>query len=245
MLFRSAVVIGSIGVAALDRGSAGLVMVAVVLVAAALLTAGLSVPPAPALARGAAVPERRPGSSWPLLVLGGLAAFAYLVENAWQSWGAIQLHTTLGASTAVSALAPAVFASAAATGRLAGHTLTSAMAPSALFATGAATAAAGSVLGALAPSIPLALVGIAVAGLGTSVCAPTLITLAGRVSPAAHGAATGTVITIAYLGFVLGPAAVGLVSGATTLPIALVAVAIIAAGLFLGSPILTRVTARS
>ena len=85
-----------------------------------------------------------------------------------------------------------------------------------------------SVLGALAPSPALVLVGIA---------------LAGRTTSDSHGAATGTVITIAYLGFVLGPAAVGRLSGASTLPTALLGVALVAALLLVSSPVLARIAA--
>jgi MFS family permease len=116
--------------------------------------------------------------------------------------------------------------------------------PAAMVAVGAATAAGGSLLGALAPSTAPALLGMAIAGLGTSVCAPTIIALAGRTSAHAQGAATGTVITIAYLGFVVGPAAVGLLSGATTLATALVGVAMLAALLVVAGPAATRTAER-
>lgn len=246
-VFSVAVVISSLGVAAAAGQHTGgqpwaLVVVAGVLVLAAVLSARLSTGhpvPDPASAR-----TRRRWSPR-LLIIGILAALAYLVENAWQSWGAIQLHATVGASLAVSALAPAVFATAAAAGRFAGHVLTAAMPAATLFGVGAATAAAGTILGALAPSTAWVLLGIAVAGLGTSVCAPTLIALAGRTTSDAHGAATGTVITIAYLGFVFGPAAVGLLSGATTLPTALVGVAIVAVVLLVASPVLVKVASHS
>jgi MFS family permease len=173
-------------------------------------------------------------------VLGSLAALAYLVENAWQSWGAIQLHATVGASLKVAALAPAVFALAAASGRLGGHHLASVASPAALLGAAAAVAAGGSVLAALAHTTPWVLAGIAVAGLGTSVCAPILIGLAGRARPDAQGAATGTVITLAYLGFVFGPALIGLAAGASTLPTALVGVAAVAGVLVVASPLLNR-----
>ncbi|MDT4933108.1 MAG: hypothetical protein QOK11_1000, partial [Pseudonocardiales bacterium] len=84
---------------------------------------------------------------------------------------------------------------------------------------------------------------IAVAGLGTSVCAPTLIAIAGLPRYGRQGAATSTVITVAYLGFAVGPAAIGLVAGATSLRTALVAVAVIAGALALVSPVLTRLSA--
>lgn len=144
-VFSAAVVVSSVGVAVTSRGDDGppwpLVGVAVVLLAAALLSTRLGSASPPAQTPRAARRRRR---SWPLVIIGALAALAYLVENAWQSWGAIHLHTTIGASLAVSALAPAVFAAAAAAGRFAGHALSAALATSVLFAAGAVIAAAGS-----------------------------------------------------------------------------------------------------
>ncbi len=243
-VFSLAVVVSSLGVAAVIPARGGrawaLVIVGVMLMGAAAASTRLSLAPArPAMLPGAG----RIGWSWPLLVLGTLAALAYLVENAWQSWGAIQLHTTVGASLQVAALAPAVFALAAASGRFGAHQLASRIRPPALFGVSAAVAAAGSALAALGHTTAWVLVGIAVAGLGTSVCAPTLIALAGRPRYGAQGASTGTVITIAYLGFVLGPAVIGLAAGASTLPTALLGVAVVAGGLAIASPLLTRFSA--
>ena len=64
------------------------------------------------------------------------------------------------------------------------------------------------------------------AGLGTSVCAPVLISLAGgHAGAAARASAVSIVTTIAYLGFLVGPAAVGVAADALSLPAALGAVA--------------------
>jgi MFS family permease len=161
---------------------------------------------------------------WPLVALGGLCALAFFVEGSWQTWGAVHLQNTLGASAALSAAAPAVFAASAAVGRIAGQGL---RAPERVALTGAATlAAAGTAVAATAASPGIALVGIAVAGLGTSICAPTLIAIAGRRAlPERRGSAVSVVTTVAYLGFLLGPAAVGVAADATTLRTALAAVA--------------------
>jgi MFS family permease len=71
-----------------------------------------------------------------------------------------------------------------------------------------------------------ALVGIAVAGGGISICAPVLFSIAGRgADEAVRGAAVSIVTTIAYLGFLVGPAAVGLLASATALRTSLAAVA--------------------
>jgi MFS family permease len=182
--------------------------------------------------RTVAEPERFPllRIPRPLLVLGALAAIAYLIENAWQSWSAVHLETTLGAAAGIAALGPALFGASAAAGRLGGHALTERISERGLLAAGAAIGGAGTLLAALADSVPVALAGIAAAGIGTSVCAPTLLGLAGRlVGPDQRGGAVSAVTTLAYAGFLVGPAAVGLVAGAASLPAALAGVAGLAA----------------
>jgi predicted MFS family arabinose efflux permease len=166
----------------------------------------------------------------PLLVLGALAAIAYFVENAWQSWSAVYLESSLGAAAGIAALGPALFGASAAAGRLGGHALAERVGDRGLLAAGASIGAAGTLLAALADSVPVALAGIAIAGLGLSVCAPTLLGLAGRlVAPHQRGGAVSAVTTLAYTGFLIGPAAVGLVAGATSLSAVLAGVAGIAA----------------
>ena len=64
----------------------------------------------------------------------------------------------------------------------------------------------------------------ALAGAGISLCAPILISLAGRgASGGVRASAVSVGTTTAYLGFVVGPAAGGLLAPATTLPGALAA----------------------
>jgi fucose permease len=166
----------------------------------------------------------------PLLVLGALCALAYFVENAWQSWGAIHLERDLHASAGAAALAPAVFAGAAAAGRAGSQALHRRLDEIFVLHAGAGLGAAGTMLGALAPGRPLALAGIAVAGAGISVCAPNLLSIAGRHTDETHRAsAVSIVTTIAYAGFVVGPAMVGLLAQATTLGTSLAAAAGVAA----------------
>ena len=188
-------------------------------------SASSSSPPPPSLLRAPAAAgrdRRRAPSLRPvprlLLVLGGLCALAFFVENAWQSWGAVHLESDLDASPALGALAPALFAGAAALSRLGGHALAGRVSELALLRGGATLGAAGTLLGALAPVAGLALVGIVVAGAGISICAPVLFSIAGRgADEAVRGAAMSIVTTIAYLGFLVGPAAVGLLASATAL----------------------------
>ena len=172
-----------------------------------------------------------------LLVLGGLCALAFFVENAWQSWGAVHLESDLDASPGLGALAPALFAGAAALSRLGGHALAGRVSELTLMRGGAALGAAGTLLGALAPTAGLALVGIMAAGAGISICAPVLFSIAGRgADEALRGAAVSIVTTIAYLGFLVGPAAVGLLASATALETSLAAVAGVAVALAILAP---------
>ncbi len=237
--FSLAVVAASVLAGVLRSAGAGLGVVfgavAVLLVAVAVVLAVLRVP-RPAPNTGAAPRARLLRIPRPLAVLGALAALAYLVENAWQSWSAVLLEGDLGAAPAAAALGPALFGASAAAGRFAGHGLAGRTSERRLLAVGAAVGAAGTLLGALAPTPAVALVGIAVAGAGTSVCAPTLIGLAGRLAaPGERASAVSAVTTIAYSGFLVGPAMVGLAAGATSLPVALAGVAALAAVLAVGA----------
>ena len=236
--FSACVVGGSLAAGGLRAAGAGpeTVLVLVGLVVATTAAVLLRAPAAAAGRQPAARPSLRPVPRL-LLVLGGLCALAVFVENAWQSWGAVHLESDLDASPALGALAPALFAGAAACSRLGGHALAGRVSELTLLRGGAALGAAGTLLGALAPVAGLALVGVVAAGAGISICAPVLFSIAGRgADEALRGAAVSVVTTIAYLGFLVGPAAVGLLASATALETSLAAVAGVAVALAILAP---------
>jgi MFS family permease len=170
--------------------------------------------------------ERVAGS---LLLLGGLGAIAYWIENAWQSWGAVHLERTLHAMPAGSALAPAMFAAAMMVGRLSVHRLARPGMERTVLVAGAGLAGVGSAIAAAAPSVGVALFGILLAGAGCSVCAPTILSIAGRAAaPRERATIVGSVTTIMYFGFLVGPAVVGGLAELTTLRISLGSVAALA-----------------
>jgi hypothetical protein len=238
--FSACVVAGSLAAGGLRAAGAGPETVLAAVGAVVVATAAVLLR-APA-AGGARAPVRASLRHLPrlLIVLGGLCALAFFVENAWQSWGAVHLESDLDASPAVGALAPALFAGAAATSRLGGHALAGRVSELTLLRGGAMLGAAGTLLGALAPAAGLALVGVVVAGGGISICAPVLFSIAGRgADEAVRGAAVSIVTTIAYLGFLVGPAAVGLLASATTLETSLAAVSGVALALAILAPLST------
>lgn len=168
------------------------------------------------------------GSFAPFLLIGLVGALAFAVENAHQSWGAVFLSDELHTPPGIAALAPATFAAFAATARFA-SSAARALKPPLLLVGGSLVAATGTMIVAYSESVWVALVGFAVAATGTSVLFPTLLSVATKDVPEAQrGRATSAVGTIAYLGFLLGPAYVGLLASTTNLRTAMVGVAILA-----------------
>lgn len=157
-----------------------------------------------------------------LLLIGLLVAAAFLVEDAVQSWSALRLEGGLNAPPWVGGLGPGLFAGAMTAGRLATHALGVRFTDVRLVVAGGVLIAAGSVLLAAAGSPPVALAGIVIVGCGTSVLAPTLFSAVGsRSEPGRQGVDLAAVSALGYLGFVAGPPLVGLISGATSLPVSL------------------------
>ena len=89
----------------------------------------------------------------------------------------------------------------------------------------------------------MAALGLIVAGAGTAVLFPTLLGIVSRnVDEARRGRATSVVTVVSYMGFLLGPVYVGLWADTTDLRGAMIAVAALAAALFMLTPMLLRLT---
>lgn len=173
--------------------------------------------------------RHRTGATSPLLVVGLVAALAYAIENAHQSWGALMLTDVFTASPQLAAAAPATFAATAALTRLSLAPFSRSH-PAAMLVGGGALATAGSAVLATAPSAMVALAGLVLAALGTATLFPTLLSRSLRdTDPAQHGHATSAVAATAYLGFLFGPAYVGLLADHSDLRGALAGVAALAA----------------
>ncbi|MEU4820397.1 MFS transporter [Actinomadura sp. NPDC023710] len=173
----------------------------------------------------------------PLLLIGVLGALAFASENAHQSWSAVFVADELH-SGGLSAVAPAVFAGTVAITRF---SVGGVRAVRGVLLAGAAGAAGGAVVIAVAPTLVVAGIGLAMAATGTAVLFPTLLRLvAQNVRDDHRGRATSVFATVSYLGFLAGPVYVGLWADAVGLRGAMVAVAAIAAVLFVLTPVLLR-----
>ncbi|WP_431957312.1 MFS transporter [Nocardia lijiangensis] len=158
-------------------------------------------------------------------LLGLLAAACLLGEGAAADWSAVHL-SVLEASPTVSAAAYAGYSAAMAAGRLVGDRLITRFGAPRVVRTGAILASAGLIAGLSLTDVPLALAGWAIFGLGLSVTIPSLFSAAGAGGPRA----VATVAVTGYLGLLAGPALVGALATATTLPAALMLPALLAAG---------------
>jgi MFS family permease len=174
----------------------------------------------------------------PLLLIGVLGALAFASENAHQSWSAIFAQDELHAGAGLTTVAPAVFAGTVAITRFSIGGLKAAHAQPVIL-TGALAAAAGALIIAGAPTLLVATLGLVMAGAGTGVLFPTLLgTVSRNVEETYRGRATSIISTVSYLGFLLGPVYVGVSADAAGLRGAMIAVAALAAALFVLTPLL-------
>ncbi|HMG22767.1 MAG TPA: MFS transporter [Kofleriaceae bacterium] len=168
------------------------------------------------------------------LVLGALCLVIFLAEGAMLDWSALLLRASRGVAIANAGLGYAAFSVAMATGRLLGDRITARLGPARVVRLGSLVAAAGMLAACALPWAWSALIGFALVGIGASNIVPVLFSAAGRIPGTAPSVSIAAVTTLGYAGMLAGPAVIGLVARATSLPIALGAVgalvALVAAG---------------
>jgi MFS family permease len=234
--FSAAVVVASLSTGALLAVGAAL-LVPFALLAAAMGIVALALdraaarvalqPPPPTCGPRGTV--RTTGLRRLLLVLGGLGALGFALENGHQSWSALYLADALDAGPATAAAGPAVFAAVVAVVRWSTGGLGTDR-PVAVLTGGSLIAATGTAVLATASNVPTGLLGLALAAAGTAALFPTLLgVLTGQVPDHLRGTATSTVTTVAYLGFLAGPVYVGLWADTVGLPGAMLALAALGA----------------
>jgi MFS family permease len=159
---------------------------------------------------------RRRGLGWsPFVIgLGLLGAGCLLAEGAAQSWAAVFLRDQRHASPTLAAAAYLVFTAVQVVGRMPGDRLHQLLGPVRLAQVGAVVAAAGLCLELLPPAPAAAICGVGVYSLGLSVLVPIIFGAVGHGSAERHDSASVTeavakFTTVSYLGYLLGPAAIG------------------------------------
>jgi len=144
---------------------------------------------------------------------GGVVLVAFFVENSTEIWAALHIERTLDGGAAEGALGPAMLGLTMGIGRLLGHLVTKRGEEAQVLAYAAWLAGAGLVLAAVAPGPLVAYLGFACVGFGASVIAPLALALAGQAAkPERRTLAVSRAMLLGYMGFVVGPPMLGLVS---------------------------------
>lgn len=170
----------------------------------------------------------KPAQSGPLLVLphgavlllAALAAIMFLVEGAMLDWSALLLAGSGRLPAAQAGLGYIMFSIAMTAGRLVGDAVVARIGDRATLLGGSAIAIAGFVLLLTAPWVAAAMAGFALIGLGASNLVPVLFRRAGAQTAMPVGLAVAAVTTAGYSGVLLGPAGIGFIAAATSLPAA-------------------------
>lgn len=172
-----------------------------------------------------------------LAALGVVALCVMMGEGAMADWTAVYLRRVVGTSEALAATGYAAFSIAMAAGRFTGDKLSGTFGPVNLVRGSGLLAVAGITLALFVPHPAAALTGFALVGAGFATVVPMVFSAAGRTPGVAPEVALASVTTIGYLGFLLGPPAIGFAAEAIGLrgALGLVAVASLTATLLAGA----------
>jgi MFS family permease len=158
---------------------------------------------------------RRPPAA--LLALSVIGFCIFLSEGAIADWTAVYLRQVLNAGEGTAAAGYAAFSAAMTVFRFTGDAITTKLGRAWTIRGGAILAGCGLALVVTAGSPAIALAGFAAAGAGFSSIIPVVFAAGGRVSSVTEAAGVATVSGIGYLGFLVGPPAIGFLSEATSL----------------------------
>ncbi|WP_203999509.1 MFS transporter [Virgisporangium aurantiacum] len=162
------------------------------------------------------------GRRYVLLFLGFLVLCTLVGEGAAADWSAVYLRDHLGSDPGFAAYGYAAFSIAMTAGRFAGDPLVRAIGPVRLVRGSGLLAAAGLGVAMLIDHPVAGVVGFGLLGAGLSCVAPQIFSAAGDRDPQRAGRALSTVVSIGYLGFLLGPIAIGAAATVVGLRAALV-----------------------
>jgi MFS family permease len=152
-----------------------------------------------------------------LLALSVIGFCMFLSEGAIADWTAVYLREILNAGEGTAAAGYAAFSAAMTIFRFTGDAITVRLGRAWMIRGGAIVAGLGLALVVVATSPAWALIGFAAAGAGFSSIIPIVFAAGGRVSSVTEAAGVATVSGIGYLGFLVGPPAIGFISEATSL----------------------------
>jgi MFS family permease len=170
-----------------------------------------------------------------LLLPGLLAFFMVAAEDVANAWSAVYLRTVADTGAGVAAAGFAVYSAGMLVGRLWGDAVVARLGRRPTLLVGGVVATAGSLLAVAVPEPAVASAGLFALGLGLAPVFPVVYALVAHAEPARASVAIAAVTTVGYLGSVVGPPlvgglaeAVGLRAAMLTVPVAAVAMTLLA-----------------
>jgi len=155
-----------------------------------------------------------------VLLVGAVCFAMFLSEGAVLDWSAVFLSTVRHADPATAGFGYVAFAVTMTFGRLTGDRIVQALGAFRVVVCGALVAAAGFTLAIVSTSPVAGLAGFALVGAGAANVVPVMFSAAGRQRDMPTHLAVAAVTTMGYAGVLLGPAALGFIAKATSLPTA-------------------------
>ena len=166
-----------------------------------------------------------------VLALATIAFSLFLAEGAANDWSSLQVEERFETTDTTAAFAYGVFAVTMTIGRLTADRVAASLGPVAVVRYGSLLAATGIALVIASHTLWLTLTGWAIFGLGLSGGIPQIFTAAGRIDTSRAGTNLSRIVGAGYLGFLAGPALLGLsttfvpLTTALILPLALLLIA--------------------
>ncbi|MHB0820261.1 MFS transporter [Stutzerimonas stutzeri] len=170
-----------------------------------------------------------------VLLVGIMCFVVYLAEGAVLDWSALYLTERKALDTTMGGLGYASFALMVTIGRFAGAPLVNALGTARVIGFGGLLAALGIAIGLVTEHWAFALLGYGLCGLGCANVSPVLISSLSRQQVVPVHQAVTAATTIGFAGVLAGPALMGVIAHYASLTFAFGLVALMLAGLVLGS----------
>ncbi len=171
----------------------------------------------------------------PVLLISVLCFIVFLTEGSILDWSAVFLTTERGLEASRAGLGYTVFSFTMMLGRFTGDSIVQRLGSTNVLVAGGLCAAAGLMLATFIPSWQAGLLAYGLVGLGCSNIVPVLFSATGRQTIMPEHLAIPAISTIGYAGILAGPALIGFVAEATSLPTAFLLLAILLIGVAVGS----------
>lgn len=160
-----------------------------------------------------------------VLLIGALCFVLFLAEGSVLDWSGVLLTTQRGLEEGHAGIGYVAFAVMMTLGRLTGDAVVRKVGTKRILTFGGLCTAAGFALAALVPNAAVSILGFALIGTGAANVVPVLFSAAGNQRAMPTNLAIAAVTTLGYAGILLGPALIGFVARASSLPLAFLLVA--------------------